>query len=66
MTNTYRFAMERFTPEDTVEGVIGDESGNALVDLNKSVRYRNERVDNNSPSPGRRLRFERRLIARYN
>ncbi len=40
MTNTYRFAMEHFTPEDTVEGVIGDESGNALVDLNKSVRYR--------------------------
>ncbi len=40
MTNTYRFAMERFTTEDTVEGVIGDESGNTLVDLNKSVRYR--------------------------
>ncbi len=32
--------IERLTPEDTVEGVIGDESGNALVDLNVSFRYR--------------------------
>ncbi len=68
MTNTHRLAIEHLTPEDTVEGVegvIGDESGKALVELNEYFRYTVDKgVKNILPSPGWCLRFKRHLVTR--